>query len=351
MKILEVEYWLIMGKEILVTGGAGYIGSTVCTALEDSGYSPIVLDSYITGRPEFAELYTHYEGDIANRDLLEHIFKNHPEIENCIHCAALIIMPESVTIPYEYYNNNVAKSNELFKNLKDLGCKNIIYSSSASIYADSPNFIVTEESEVSPQNPYASSKYMTETLLKDFCKAYDMRGISLRYFNPIGSDPQYRTGIHIQSPSHLIGKLIEVAKGEKPFFDFTGVNWPSRDGTSIKDYIHVWDLALAHVKAVENIDNVFNKTRDKTNYLVLNLGTGEGTTVREFVSYFEEVYGKKIEKVDSDPRKGDIAGQYANVDKAKEIIHWQSEKTIKEGIQDTLTWWEKRNSVINYSKK
>lgn len=339
-----------MGKEILVTGGAGYIGSTVCSALEDTGYSPIVLDSYVTGRSEFAKLHTHYEGDIANRDLLEYIFKNHPEIENCIHCAALIVMPESVTMPYEYYKNNVAKSNELFKNLSDLGCKNIIYSSSASVYADSPNFVVTEESQVNPQNPYASSKYDTETILKDFCTAYGIRGISLRYFNPIGSDPQYRTGIHVQFPSHLIGKLIEVAEGKKPSFEFTGVNWPSRDGTSIKDYIHVWDLALAHVKAIENIDHAFEKARTKTNYLVLNLGTGNGTTVREFVSAFEKVYGKEIKKVDSNPRKGDIAGQYANVDLAKELIQWQSEKTIEEGIQDTLIWWKKRNSVIDYRR-
>jgi UDP-glucose 4-epimerase len=339
-----------MGKEILVTGGAGYIGSTICNALEDTGYSPVILDSYVTGRPEFTKLHAHYEGDIANRELLEHIFKNHPEIENCIHCAALIIMPESVTMPYEYYKNNVSKSNDLFKNLADLGCKNIIYSSSASVYADSPNFVVTEKSSVNPQNPYAFSKYVTENILNDFCTAYGIRGISLRYFNPIGSDPKYRTGIHIQFPSHLIGKLIEVAEGNKPFFEFTGVNWPSRDGTSIKDYIHVWDLALAHIKAIENIDHAFEKSHTKTNYLVLNLGTGKGTTVREFVSAFEKVYGKEIKKVDSKPRNGDIAGQYANVDLAKKLIRWQSVKTIEEGILDTLVWWEKRNSVIDYSK-
>lgn len=339
-----------MGKEVLVTGGAGYIGSTICSALSDTGYSPVVLDSYVTGRLEFAKLHTHYEGDIANRELLEHIFKNHPEIENCIHCAALIVMPESVTKPYEYYKNNVAKSNELFKNLTDFGCKNIIYSSSASVYADSPNFVVTEESPVNPKNPYASSKYTTEKILKDFCMAYKIQGISLRYFNPIGSDPQYRTGIHVQFPSHLIGKLIDVAEGRQPFFEFTGVNWPSRDGTSIKDYIHVWDLALAHVKAVENIDYVFKKAETETNYMVLNLGTGTGTTVREFVSSFEKVYGKEIKKIDSSPRDGDIAGQYANADLAKELIDWEAKKTIEEGIQDTLTWWGKRNSVIDYNK-
>ncbi len=339
-----------MGKEILVTGGAGYIGSTVCSALADAGHTPIVLDSYVTGRPEFAKLHTHYEGDISNRELLEHIFKNHPEIENCIHCAALIIMPESVTKPYEYYKENVAKSNELFNNLKDFGCRNIIYSSSGSVYKHTLDFAVTEKSPINPQNPYAETKFVIETILKDFCVAYNMRGISLRYFNPIGSDPKYRTGMHVQFPSHLIGKLIDVAEGRQPFFEFTGVNWPSRDGTSIKDYIHVWDLALAHVKAVENIDNAFKKSATKTNYLVLNLGTGKDTTVREFVEAFEKVCGKKIEKMDSKPRPGDIAGQYAKIDLAKELIGWQPEKTIEEGIQDTLTWWGKRNSVIDYNK-
>lgn len=338
-----------MGKEVLVTGGAGYIGSTVCSALKDTGHTPIILDSLVTGRPEFSKLHTSYEGDIANRELLEHIFVNHPEIESCVHCAALIIMPESVTKPYEYYKENVSKSNELFKNLSDVGCKNIIYSSSGSVYERTSDFMVTEKSPVYPQNPYATTKYATELILRDFCIAYGLRGISLRYFNPIGTDPEYRTGIHVQNPSHLIGKLIDVAEGRDKFFEFTGVDWPSRDGTSIKDYIHVWDLALAHVKAVENIDYAFEKAVNKTNYLVLNLGTGKDTTVREFVSSFEKVYGKEIKKIDSSPRLGDIAGQYANVDLAKELIKWQPKKTIEEGIADTLIWWKKRNSVINYS--
>ena len=337
-----------MGKEILVTGGAGYIGSTVCSALKDTGYEPIILDSFVTGRPEFARLHTHYDGDIANQQLLEEIFKNHPEIEDCIHCAALIVMPESVTKPYEYYKENVAKSNELFNNLKNLGCRNIVYSSSGSVYQFTPDFEVTEESPIKPQNPYASTKYATEMILKDFCVAYGMRGISLRYFNPIGSDPQYRTGIHIKSPSHLIGRLIDVAEGREPYFEFTGVNWPSLDGTSIKDYIHVWDLAQAHVKAVENLDHAFAQA--EINYLDLNLGTGKGTTVREFAAAFEEVYGKKIKKVDAKPRNGDVAGQYANINLAKKMILWQPEKTIKEGIKDTLEWWKKRNSVIDYNE-
>lgn len=339
-----------MGKEVLVTGGAGYIGSTICSALKDTGYTPVILDSCVNGRTEFAGLHVHYNGDIASRALLEEIFTKHPEIEDCIHCAALIVMPESVTKPYEYYKENVAKSNELFNNLKDLGCKNIIYSSSGSVYQLTPDFEVTEKSPVNPQNPYASSKYATEMILRDFCTAYGIRGISLRYFNLIGSDPQYRTGIHVQNPSHLIGKLIDVAEGREPFFKFTGVNWPSRDGTSIKDYIHVWDLAQAHVKAVENIDHAFKEAGIRTNYLVLNLGTGNGTTVREFVAAFEEVYGKEIRKLDAEPRNGDMAGQYANIDLAKKLILWQPEKSLKDGILDTLKWWEKRGTVINYDK-
>jgi UDP-glucose 4-epimerase len=155
--------------KILITGGAGYIGSTIASALEDQGHIPIIMDSLITGRVEFTRNRIFYHADIADRDALESIFHEHPEIEAAIHCAALIIVPESVEKPYEYYRENVAKSLELFKNLISLGCKRIVFSSSASVYDVVPGFMVTETSPLKPGSPYARTKYMMEMILQDFC--------------------------------------------------------------------------------------------------------------------------------------------------------------------------------------
>ena len=194
--------------KVLITGGAGYIGSTIASALEDSGHTPVILDSLITGKREFTRGRSFYEGDIADSALLERIFKEHPDIYAGIHCAALIIVPESTAKPYEYYQDNVAKSLELFRALSDLGCKRLVFSSSASIYDVVPGFMVTEAAPLNPSSPYARTKYMMEMILRDFCAAYGMRGIALRYFNPIGADPKMRTGLHVDSPIHILGRLV-----------------------------------------------------------------------------------------------------------------------------------------------
>ena len=174
----------------LITGGAGYIGSTICSALEDEGHTPIILDSLITGRIEFTRGRIFYQADIADSSAVEKIFREHPDIQAVVHCAALIVVPESMAKPYEYYRENVAKSLELFRTLRDLGCKRIVFSSSAALYDVVPGFMVTEDSPLKPISPYARTKLMMEMILKDFCAAYGMRGIALRYFNPIGADPQ-----------------------------------------------------------------------------------------------------------------------------------------------------------------
>lgn len=339
--------WGGVSMKVLVTGGAGYIGSTVCSALKDHGHTPVIIDSLVTGRIEFTREHIFYKGDIADRELLEKIFADHPDIRHAIHFAALIVVPESVERPYDYYRENVAKSLELFESLRKHGCCNIVFSSSASIYDDVPGYMATEEAPLNPRSPYARTKYIMEMVLKDFCSSYGMRGIALRYFNPIGADPKMRSGVHIKAPSHILGKLVDTALGKLPEFQITGTEWDTRDGTGLRDYIHVWDLAMAHVKAIEQFDTAFAKSGEPVDrYLVINLGTGKGVTVREFVEAFENVYGEKLIKSEAPPRPGDVAGAYASADRALKLIGWKAEMTTEQGIQSALEWGRKRERII-----
>lgn len=335
--------------KILITGGAGYIGSTICSALKDHGHTPIILDSLVTGREEFTRGHIFYKADIADRDAVQQVFIDHPDIFATIHCAALIVVPESVSKPYAYYRENVVKSMQFFYQLAELGYPRVVFSSSAAIYDVVPGFMVTEESPLKPNSPYSRTKYMMEMVLKDFSHAYGLQGIALRYFNPIGADPQMRSGMHIQKPSHILGKLVEVAMSEEPVFNITGTDWPTRDGTGIRDYIHVWDLAMAHVKAVEKFDSAIAAAADpETPYLVINLGTGNGVTVRELVTAFEKVNGGPIHKAETQPRPGDVAGAYANSDKAKQLLGWEAELPIEKGIEDALKWGEIREDILRF---
>ena len=317
------------------------------TAVTPPSYS----NSLITGRIEFTRGRIFYYGDIADTALLETVFREHPEIEACIHCAALIVVPDSVERPYEYYRENVAKSIELFKNLERLGCHRIVFSSSASLYDTVPGYMVTETAPLQPLSPYARTKFMMEMVLQDFCRAYNLRGIALRYFNPIGADPKMRSGLPLKNPSLVIGKLVNTALGKNPVFEITGTNWPTRDGTGIRDYVHVWDLANAHVRAVEQFDEAFVRSDvPEGRYLVINLGTGRGVTVKEMVAAFEKVWGKEINKREMPPRPGDVAGAYANADVALRLLGWKAELPLEQAIADALKWGEMRDRVLDYSK-
>lgn len=328
--------------KILVTGGTGYIGSTVVCALIDNGHTPIIIDQ--TNRKEFTYDKIFYEGDFADKELLEKICLDHPDINFTIHLAALTIVPESVEDPSIYYSVYVSKSIELFTYLNQLGLNKVVFSSSASIYEDPIDFVVREDSALNPSSPYARTKFMTEMILKDFCNAYGMRGISLRYFNPIGADPKMRTGSTIKFPSHLLGKIQKAVTEGNPFC-ITGIDYPTKDGTGIRDYIHIWDLALAHLKAVENFKNAFELSNEPNNpYLVLNLGMGKGVTVKEFIKVFEDVIGKNIDKIEVERRLGDVTGAYANIDKANKLINWYPTLTIEDGIKDSLKWQENREN-------
>jgi len=335
--------------KVLITGGAGYIGSTIASALEDAGHTPVILDSLITGRREFTRGRIFYEVDIADRAALQTIFREHPDIDATVHCAALIVVPESVSMPYEYYVDNVSKSLELFHNLNALGCKRVVFSSSAALYDEVPGFMVTEESPLKANSPYSRTKLMMEMILRDFCAAYGMRGIALRYFNPIGADPKMRSGIHVKQPTHIVGKLVDTALGKLPEFQITGTDWSTRDGTGIRDFIHVWDLARAHGLATTGFDQAFERAGSPAdNYLVINVGTGHGVTVKEMGTAFEKVWGALLPKREAPPRPGDVAGSYANADTALRLLGWQAELPFDEGIRDAIKWGDVRNTVLSW---
>jgi UDP-glucose 4-epimerase len=332
--------------KVLVTGGAGYIGSTTATALEAAGHVPVVLDSLLTGPRAFTRDRIFYEGDVADRQLLRRVVGEHPDIDCTIHMAARIVVPESVAQPYAYYRDNVAKSLELFDELERLGKPRVVFSSSASLYATVEGFEVTEESPLAPGSPYARTKQMMEQVLADITVAGDLRALILRYFNPIGSDPDLRSGVYAREPSHVLGQMTMAALGQRDAFTVTGTDLPTRDGTGIRDYVHVWDLALAHVAAVERFDGVLD--RIGTASTVLNLGTGRGVTVRELLAMFEEVFGRPVPTVEAPPRPGDVVGAFANVDKAREVLGWSSTLSVADGIESALAWMRHREAVLGY---
>ena len=332
--------------KVLVTGGAGYLGSTTAKALEEAGHTPVILDSLLTGPRVFVKDRIFYEGDIADRDLLARIVEEHPDLDCTIHMAARIVVPESVELPYEYYRDNVTKSLELFDQLVKLGKPRVLFSSSASLYATVDDFEVDENAPLDPPSPYARTKRVMEMALTDMAAATDLRAIMLRYFNPIGSDPDLESGIYAREPSHVLGQLVMAAMGQKDAFTITGTEHPTRDGTGIRDYIHVWDLAQAHVQAVERFDHVL-ATVDAPS-TVINVGTGAGVTVRELVAAFEKVFARPVPLREAPPRPGDAVGAFANVNKAREVLGWTSSLTMEDAIASALAWSAKRESVLGY---
>ncbi len=326
----------------LITGGAGFIGSTVASACLDAGITPVVLDDLSKGRPEFAVGRVFYEGDIADGDLIDRVFTEHPDISSVVHCAAKIVVPESVAQPLEYYRNNVSKTVDLLEHLLRNNCGRFLFSSSGSIYAPGPDFAVDESSPLDPQSPYAATKAVVERVLADVAVAHPLRVLSLRYFNPVGADPKLRTGLQDPAPTHAMGKLIQAYQSGQPF-TVTGVEWPTRDGSAIRDYIHVWDLARAHVRALQRFDDVLPGDRG---YEVINLGTGSGTTVRELVAAFQAVCGAGLPVRESGPRPGDVVGCFTRSDRARQLLGWSTQKSIEDGIRDSLAWSQRRREIL-----
>lgn len=329
--------------KILITGGAGYIGSTVASACLDAGHEPIILDDLSSGRVEFTEGRTFYRGDIADRALVERIVAEQGVPDAVIHCAARIIVPESVAEPLSYYETNVGKTLDLLDVLLDLGIPRFLFSSSASIYAPGEDFVVDETSPTAPGSPYAMTKLMVENVLADVSRATDLRVLSLRYFNPVGTDPQLRTGQQLEKPTHVMGKLLEAHFGGVPF-TVTGTDWPTRDGSGIRDFIHVWDLARAHVAAVEQ----FDRATATEAYRPINLGTGTGTTVKELVAAFQQGTGQELDVQFGPARPGDVAGAYTRTDTAREVLGWQAELSDAEAIRDAIAWIDRRKELLGY---
>ncbi|MFE2373939.1 UDP-glucose 4-epimerase GalE [Streptomyces sp. NPDC059398] len=322
--------------KVLITGGAGFIGSTVASALIEQGITPVILDDLSKGRREFVHGRDFYQGDIADQALLDKVFADHPDIDATLHCAARIVVPESVERPLHYYRENVAKTVDLLEALQRNGCGRVVFSSSASIYAPTADARVDESCPVAASSPYARTKQMMEQVLQDWTVAAPVRVIALRYFNPVGADPQLRTGLQDLHPTHALGKLIEAYTEGTPF-TVTGVDWATRDGSGIRDYIHVWDLARAHVAALTRFDEVVGPAADDR-YRVINVGTGLGTTVRELVTAFEEAVGETLDVREAGPRPGDVIGCYTASDRARELLGWEAHKSMVEGVRDALAW-------------
>ena len=328
--------------KVLITGGAGYIGSTVASACEDAGHDVVILDDFSTGRREFVGEGPLYEGDIADDSLLDRLLREQ-RIDAVVHCAAKIIVPESVSEPLAYYENNVAKTVTLLAALQRNGVERFLFSSSASIYAPDENFVVTEDSPLQPGSPYARTKFMVELILEDFTRASDVRVASLRYFNPIGTDPKLRSGQQLENPSHVLAKLLE-AWVNKETFTVTGVDWPTRDGSGIRDFIHVWDLARAHVAALEH----FDEATATGPYQVFNIGTGNGVTIKELTASFEKITGDPLKVRFGDPRPGDVAGVYTVSTKAKDVLGWKAELTETDAVRDAIAWLPVRKEKLGY---
>jgi UDP-glucose 4-epimerase len=332
--------------KVLVTGGAGYIGSVTATALEAAGHTPVILDSLLSGPEAFVAGRIFYRGDIADRELLTRIVSDHPDLDCTIHMAARVIVGESVALPYLYYRDNVAKSLELFDQLTVLGKPRVVFSSSASVYAAVEGFEVFEDSPTLPISPYARTKLMMELVLEDLAAGTDLRALVLRYFNPIGADPELRHGIYVREPSHVLGQLVMAAQGQRDAFQITGTDYPTRDGTGLRDYVHVWDLALAHVRAVEAFDSVLERVAAPST--IINLGTGDGVTVRELVAAVEQVLGKPVPVREAPRRDGDALGAFANVDKARELLGWSARSSLRDGVDSAFRWAAKRQEILGY---
>lgn len=330
--------------KVLVAGGAGFIGSTVVSACLDDGLVPVILDNLNTGRIEFTRDRIFYRGDIADGPLIDRIFTEHPDIVAVVHAAALIVVPESVAQPLRYYRENVAKSVDFLDHVLRNGCERFLFSSSAAIYRPGEDFSVDETSPLEPTSPYARTKAVLEMILADTANATGLRALSLRYFNPVGADPMMRTGLQLRRPSHALGMMISAVENDDEFL-ITGVDWPTRDGSGIRDYIHVWDLARAHVQALRRFDDILPVGADRV-YEVINLGTGNGTTVKEFVSAFQAVSDRPLRVRETGRRPGDSAGSYTRTGRSRQLLDWKPELTLEDGIRHSLQWAARREDVL-----
>ena len=335
---------------VLVTGGAGYIGSHTCVELLNAGYQVVVADNLCNSCQEALErvqeitgkVLTFYPVDIRDEEGLRQLFQKE-SIDAVIHFAGLKAVGESVQQPMKYYDNNITGTLTLCRVMNEFGVKNIVFSSSATVYGSPKMVPIPEDFPLSVTNPYGRTKLMLEEILQDFHTADpEWNVILLRYFNPIGAHKSGRIGENPKGiPNNLMPYITQVAVGKLECLGVFGDDYDTIDGSGVRDYIHVVDLALGHVKAIEKI-------AENQGVLIYNLGTGNGYSVLQMVKAFEEASGQKIPYVIKPRRAGDIATCYADCSKAKKELGWEAQYGLKEMCEDSWRW--QKNNPNGYEE-
>lgn len=338
-------------KKILVTGGLGYIGSHTVVELLESGFEVVVIDDLsnstievldgiqqITGRrPEFVQMDLRVKQDVVG------FFKEHKDISGVIHFAASKSVGESVENPLLYYENNLHTLVYLLQQCIEYNIKDIIFSSSCTVYGEPDSLPISEDSEVKVAvSPYGNTKQISEEVLSDVCNTHDINVISLRYFNPIGAHDSAQIGeLPIGIPQNLVPFITQTAAGIREKLSIFGDDYPTSDGSCIRDYIHVVDLAVSHVAAMKRLLNKQNRS----NYEVFNVGTGEGTSVFEVLRSFEKVNGIKVNHQVVSRRPGDVISVYADTTKANEVLGWKAERSLDEALASAWKWEKKIRNI------
>ncbi len=330
-------------SKILVTGGTGYIGSHAVVELLEEGEEVVIVDNFSNSSPDVLDRlkeitgkkFDFYEVDLLDEEKLEQVFKEN-NIESVMHFAGLKAVGESVTKPIEYYHNNITGTLILLKLMKKYNCKRIVFSSSATVYGNPAELPITEDFPLSTTNPYGSTKLMIEQILQDVNVSDEKFSVAiLRYFNPIGAHKSGLIGERPNGiPNNVMPYIVGVAKGKYPELTVFGNDYPTPDGTGVRDYIHVVDLAKGHLKALDKI-------RKEAGVKIYNLGTGKGYSVLELVQNFEKMNNIKVNYKIGQRRPGDIPACYANASKAEKELGWKAEKKIEEMCKDTWNFAQK----------
>lgn len=324
---------------ILVTGGAGYIGSHVVRQLGERGENVVILDNLSTGFRDAVLHGTLVEGDTGDMALVASLLEKH-QIDTVMHFAAHTIVPESVSNPLKYYRNNTANTRNLLECCQNAGVKHFVFSSTAAVYGEPADPNITEDSPTQPINPYGMSKLMSEIMLRDLAAACPMRHVILRYFNVAGCDPQGRIGQSTTKATLLTKVAVEAAVGKRSQVSIFGSDYPTPDGTGIRDYIHVEDLASAHLRALDYL-------RKGGDSITLNAGYGHGYSVREVLDMVGKVNGKPLTIVEEGRRAGDPAALIAIAGKIRQVLGWQPEYDNLEEIVRSALQWERKLAAKN----